>query len=119
MAFIDQGESEAMKTPVVCRAPRCDKDQFRAKMTVSTSTVCQISLLNRASRIFYFRWEEREREKNTSGHSSQLPVPRRNVIIAAGHAHGMQIKTFYYYYYYYYYYHFTVQMGAWNGLQLS
>ena len=22
-----------------------------------------------------------------------------------------------YYYYYYYYYHFTVQMGAWNGLQ--
>ena len=29
-----------------------------------------------------------------SGHSGQLPMPRRNVIIAAGHAHGMQIKTF-------------------------
>ena len=42
----------------------------------------------------FFRWEEREGEKNTSGHSSQLPMPRRNVIIAAGHAHGMQIKTF-------------------------
>ena len=40
----------------------------------------------------YFRWEERE--KNTSGHSDQLPVSRRNVIIAAGHMHGMQIKTF-------------------------
>ena len=36
MAFIDQGEVEAMKTPVGCRAPRCDKDQFRAKMMAST-----------------------------------------------------------------------------------
>ena len=34
--IIDQGEVEAMKTPIGCRAPRCDKDQFRAKMTVST-----------------------------------------------------------------------------------
>ena len=32
--------------------------------------------------------------KKTSGHSGQLSVPRRTVIIAAGHAHGMQIKTF-------------------------
>ena len=46
MAFIDQGEVKAMKTPIGCRAPRCDKDQFRAKMTVSTSTVSEISLLN-------------------------------------------------------------------------
>ena len=53
------------------------------------------NLVSRANRIFlYFQWEEREGEKNTSGHSDQLPVPRRNVIIAAGHAHGMQIKTF-------------------------
>ena len=43
--------------------------------------------------FLYFRWEEREGEKITSGHSGQLPVPQRNVIIAAGHAHGMQIKT--------------------------
>ena len=47
-----------------------------------------------ASQPFYFRWEEQEGEKNTSGHSGQLPVPRRNVIIAAGHVHGMQIKIF-------------------------
>ena len=57
-----------------------------------TFTVCfkvAGNLVSRASRIFlYFRWEEREGEKNTSGHSGQLPVPRRNVIIAAGHAHG-------------------------------
>ena len=44
MAFTDQGEFEAMKTPIGRRAPRCDKDQFRAKMTVS-KTVCEISLL--------------------------------------------------------------------------
>ena len=36
MAFIDQGEFEAMKTLSGRRAPRCEKDQFRAKMTVST-----------------------------------------------------------------------------------
>ena len=46
MAFVDHGEFEATKTPIGCRAPHCDKDQFRAKMTVSTSTVCEISLLN-------------------------------------------------------------------------
>ena len=34
--FIDQGESEAMKTLSGRRAPRCDKNQFCAKMTVST-----------------------------------------------------------------------------------
>ena len=36
MAFIDDGEFEAMKTPIGRRASRCDKDPFRAKMTVST-----------------------------------------------------------------------------------
>ena len=34
--FFDQGEFEAIKTLSVRRAPRCGKDQFRAKMTVST-----------------------------------------------------------------------------------
>ena len=34
--LFDQGEFEAMKTPIGRRAPRCDKDQFHAKMTVST-----------------------------------------------------------------------------------
>ena len=46
MAFIDQGEFEAMKMLSGRRAPCCDKHQFRAKMTVSTETVCEISLLN-------------------------------------------------------------------------
>ena len=46
MAFIDQGEFEAMKTLNVRRAPRCDKHQFRAKMTVRTQPVFEISLLN-------------------------------------------------------------------------
>ena len=31
MAFIDQGEFEAMKTLSGRRAPRCDKHQFRPK----------------------------------------------------------------------------------------
>ena len=44
MAFIDQGEFEAMKTLSVRRTPHCDKDQFHAKMTVSTSTVSEVSL---------------------------------------------------------------------------
>ena len=35
-----------MKTLNGHRAPRCDKHQFRAKMTVSTQTVFEISLLN-------------------------------------------------------------------------
>ena len=28
--FIDQGKVEAMKTPIGCRDPHSDKDQFRA-----------------------------------------------------------------------------------------
>ena len=46
MAFIDQGEFEAMKMLSGSRASRCDKHQFRGKMTVSTQTVFKISLLN-------------------------------------------------------------------------
>ena len=33
--FVDQGELEAMKPPSGRRAPRCDKHQFRAKITVN------------------------------------------------------------------------------------
>ena len=36
MAFIYQGEFEAIKTLSGRTAPRCDKDQLRAKMTVNT-----------------------------------------------------------------------------------
>ena len=46
MVFTDHGEFAAMKTSIGRRAPRCDKDQFRAKTTLSTSTVGEISLLN-------------------------------------------------------------------------
>ena len=35
MAFIDQGEVEAMKMPSGRKALHCDKDQFRAKMAMS------------------------------------------------------------------------------------
>ena len=45
MAFVDHSEFEAMKTAIGRRDLLRDKDQFRAKMTVSTSTVCEISLL--------------------------------------------------------------------------
>ena len=58
MAFVDQGEFEAMKTLSGRRAPRCDKHQFRAKMTVST--VCEISLLN-----IVVLTRKKERKKNT------------------------------------------------------
>ena len=34
-SFIDRDEFVAMKTLSGCKAPRCDKDQFRDKMTVS------------------------------------------------------------------------------------
>ena len=34
--FIDQGEFEAMKTSIDCRAQHCDKDQFLAKRMVNT-----------------------------------------------------------------------------------
>ena len=35
-SFIDRDEFVAMKTLSGCKAPRCDKDKFRDKMTVST-----------------------------------------------------------------------------------
>ena len=60
MAFIDQGEFEAMKTLSGRIAPRCDKHQFRAKMTVSTQTVFEMSLLN-----LLVLTRKKERKKNT------------------------------------------------------
>ena len=50
MAFIDQGEFEAMQTPIGRRVLHCGKDQFHAKMMVSTLTVCGISLLKHSGR---------------------------------------------------------------------
>ena len=35
-SFIDQGKFVAMKTLIGCKAPHCDRHQFREKMMVST-----------------------------------------------------------------------------------
>ena len=44
MAFIDQGEFEAMKTLSGWETLRCDEHPFRAKMKVSARTVFELSL---------------------------------------------------------------------------
>ena len=45
MAFIDQGEFEAMKSLSGWEAARSDEHQFRAKIKVSTLAVFELSLL--------------------------------------------------------------------------
>ena len=47
MAFIDQDEFEAIKMLSGRRAPRCDKDKFRAKIKVSTLTIFELSLFDK------------------------------------------------------------------------
>ena len=49
MAFIDQGEFEAMKTLSGWEAARSDEHQFRAKIKVSTLAVFELSLLDKWS----------------------------------------------------------------------
>ena len=44
MAFVDQGEFEAMKTLSGWEAAHCDEHQFRAKIKVSAWTVFELSL---------------------------------------------------------------------------
>ena len=46
MAFINHCEFDTTKMLIGRRAPGCDKDQFRAKMMLSTSTICEILLLS-------------------------------------------------------------------------
>ena len=58
MAFIDQGEFEAMKTLSGWEAARSDEHQFRAKIKVSTLAVFELSLLDKWS-------EQRKNNKNT------------------------------------------------------
>ena len=55
MVFVDLGGFEAMKMLSSCKAPHCDKHQFCAKMTVSTS-VCEISFVEQATPHFVFNW---------------------------------------------------------------
>ena len=55
MAFIDQGEFEAMKTLNGWEAARSDVHQFRAKIKVSTLAVFELSLLD--------KWSEQRKNK--------------------------------------------------------
>ena len=53
-------------------------NKYRYTVYVLVAECLSARLVSQASRIFlYFRWEEREGEKNTSGHSGQLPVDIR------------------------------------------
>ena len=56
MAFIDQGEFEAMKSLSGWEAARSDEYQFCAKIKVSTLAVFELSLLD--------KWSEQRRKKN-------------------------------------------------------
>ena len=56
MAFIDQGEFEAMKTLSGWEAARSDEHQFRAKIKVSTLAVFELSLLD--------KWSEQRKNNN-------------------------------------------------------
>ena len=49
MAFIDQGEFEAMKTLSGWEAARCDEHPFHAKIKVSARTVFELSLFEQKS----------------------------------------------------------------------
>ena len=63
MAFVDEGEFEAMKTPIGRTAPRCDKDQFRYQSDGE--------YLNRLRDIIVEKLKaERRRKKNTKNGTS-------------------------------------------------
>ena len=49
MAFIDQGEFEAIKTLSGWEAAHCDEHQIRAKIKVSTGAVFELSLFHKWS----------------------------------------------------------------------
>ena len=55
MAFIDQGEFEAMKSLSGWEAVRSDEHQFCAKIKVSTLAVFELSLLD--------KWSEQRKKK--------------------------------------------------------
>ena len=59
MAFIDQGEYEAMKTLSGWEAARSDKHQFHAKIKVSTLAVFELSLVD--------KWSEQRKKKMKNG----------------------------------------------------
>ena len=57
MAFIDQGEFEAVKSLSGWEAAHFDQHQFRAKIKVSTLAVFELSLLD--------KWSEQRKNKKT------------------------------------------------------
>ena len=63
MAFIDQGEFEAMKTLSGWEAARCDEHPFRAKIKVSAWTVFWQSGLNNLRK----KEKKEERKNNKNG----------------------------------------------------
>ena len=64
MAFIDQGEFEAMKTLSGWEAVRCDEHPFRAKMKVSAWTVFELSLFDK---VVWTKKEEERRKNKKNG----------------------------------------------------
>ena len=76
MAFIDQGEYEAMKLSG-WEAARSDKHQFRAKIKVSTLAVFELSLVD--------KWSE-QRKKTTKNGTCYCTILRSAVFrVAFGH----------------------------------
>ena len=65
MAFIDQGEFEAMKMLSGWEAARSDEHQFHAKINVSTLAVFQLSLLD--------TWSEQRVIKKTQNGTFAIP----------------------------------------------
>ena len=60
MAFIGQGEFEAMKRLSGWEAARCDEHPFRAKIKVSAWTVFELSLFDKVV------WTKKERKKKNN-----------------------------------------------------
>ena len=58
MAFIDQGEFEAMKTLSGWEASRCDEYPFRAKIKVSAWTFFVLSLFDKVA-----VWTKKKKKK--------------------------------------------------------
>ena len=59
MAFVDQGEFEAMKTLSGWEAEHCDEHPFRAKIKVSTWAVFELSSFD--------KWSEQRKKKTKNG----------------------------------------------------
>ena len=79
MAFINQGEFEAMKLLSGWEAARSDEHQFRAKIKVSTLAVFELSLLA--------KWPEQKKKKEDEQWHFCYRTPLRLAVfrVAFGH----------------------------------